>query len=239
MTPSTPRTINSLIFKPSAGTSPWAGLLIALFCALLLPGCGKSASSSALDAELAALDSSDAKARETAIMHLMDLPDGAEGESKVIGLLKDDSADVRSTAIKFLSKFENKDPEVVAAYKSLAASDPDAGVRDQAFGAFGTFGDQGEFIALCKEYLAGADEDKQFSGVSALSAMEGEAAAAAQTELIAALKSKNANVRYKSAVALGNLGAKATAEAKAGLEALASDPDEQVKESAKEALGKL
>jgi len=237
MTPSTPRTINPLIFKPKSGSSPWPGLLLALLCALLLPGCGKKTSSQ-LDIELEALDSDDAKARQTAIMHLMDLPEGADGTKKVIGLLKDDSADVRSTAIKFLSKFENKDPEVVAAYKSLAASDPDAGVRDQAFGAFGTFGDQGEFIALCKEYLAGADEDKQFSGASAL-AGQGEAAAAAQTELIAALKSQNALVRYKSAVALGNLGAKATAEAKAGLEALASDSDAQVKESAKEALGKL
>ena len=67
----------------------------------------------------------------------------------------------------------------------------------------------------------------------------GDAAASAQTELIGALKSKNEVVRYKAAVALGNLGANATAEAKAGLEALASDPDAQVKASAKEALKKL
>ena len=238
MTPSTSRTINSSVDRPKSGASPWSGLLIALLCALLLPGCGKNTSSQ-LDAELAALESSDAKARETAIMHLMDLPEGAEGTKKVIGLLKDDSADVRSTAIKFLSKFENKDPEVVAAYKSLAGSDPDEGVRGQAFGALGTFGDQDEFILLCKEYLAGADEEKQLAGAEALAAIEGDGAAAAQTELIAALKSKNAIVRYKSAVALGNLGAKATAEAKAGLEALASDSDAQVKESAKEALGNL
>ena len=100
-------------------------------------------------------------------------------------------------------------------------------------------GEEADFIALCKEYLAGADEDKQSAGAEGLAQIEGDGAAVAQTELIAALKSKNALVRYKSAVALGNIGAKATEEAKAGLAALASDSDEQVKESAKEALGNL
>jgi len=56
---------------------------------------------------------------------------------------------------------------------------------------------------------------------------------------LASLKDGSAEVRSQCAYALGNLGAKATAETKTALEAAAKDADKDVAEAGKAALESL
>lgn len=236
MTPSTPKMINSLIFKPSAGTSPWTGLLIALLCAFLLPGCGKSTNSK-LDLELAALDSSTPDERETALLHLKDIAGGEAAAPKAIKLLKDDSAGVRTAAIGLLAKF--KTPEALTALGSLAANDPDEGVQGEAMAALLGMGATDKYIEVCIAFVNGADAGKQSIGANGLQQVDAGVAEAAQDALLARLKDGSAEVRSQCAYALGNLGAKATAETKTALEAAAKDADKDVAEAGKAALESL
>ena len=238
MTASNSKTIISFTGKPNSGVSRWPGLLLALFCAMLLPGCGKTANSQ-LDLELAALDSSTAGERETALLHLKDIAGGEEAAPKAIKLLKDDSAGVRTAAIGLLAKFEQKTPEVLTALGSLAANDPDEGVQGEAMAALLGMGATDKFIEVCIAFVNGADAGKQSIGANGLQQVDAGVAEAAQDALLARLKDGSSEVRSQCAYALGNLGAKATAETKTALEAAAKDADKDVAEAGKAALESL
>jgi len=237
MTPSTPKMINSLIFKPGAGTSPWAGLLIALLCAFILPGCGKT--NSKLDAELAALDSDDAKARETALLHLADVAGGEEAAPKAVELLKDDSEGVRAAAITLLAKYEHKTDEALGALASLASGDPDESVQGSALGALKELGATDKYVEVCVALLNGADAGKQSIGANGLQQVGDAAGEAAQAALLTRLKDGSAEVQAQCAYALGELGANASAETKTALEAAAKSTNKDVAEAGKAALESL
>lgn len=237
MTPSTPRTNNALIFKPSAGTLSWSGLLLALLCAFLLPGCGKKTNSK-LAMELEGLESATATERADALLHLTDMGEEAESAApKAIELLTDASSDVRSAAIGLIAKLKVNTPESVAGLSKAASGDEDEGIRSSALDALHAVGAHEEHVNVCKGLLASDDERQRGQAAMGLSEA-GEHAAAAQTELVAALEDKEPYVRMYAAMALGNLGSKA-ASAKAKLEALTSDKEADVAAAAKEALEKI
>ncbi len=220
MTPSTPRTNNFLMDSPQSGTSPWPGLLIALFCALLLPGCGKKTSSK-LDAELAALESSDAKARETALLHLvgMSKEDAASGAPKAVGLLKDTEKGVRSAAIQLILTSEHKSPEALAGLLATATGDADSEIQQAAMNALLNLGAAEEHLAAAKVLLASDDAGKRCGAANSLAEASVESIATLEKELAACLTDKDDCAREYSALALEKLGDQASAETKAALAA--------------------
>jgi hypothetical protein len=220
MTYSTSRTINSLMDRPKSGTSPWTGLLLALFCgALLLPGCGGGAGPSKLDRELKALESDTASERETALLHLVNLPDGAEGAPKAVGLLKDTEKGVRSAAISLIAKSEHKTPEALAALSAVATGDADTDVAQFAMDTLLALGAAKEHVKAAQAHLASDDGAKRCAGANSISEASAESIATLEKELATALTDKDDCVREYSALALEKLGDKASAETKAALAA--------------------
>jgi len=239
MTDSNSKTRSNFSDNFNSRTSRWL-LLLALFCGtLLLPGCGGGAGPSKLDRELKALESETASERETALLHLAGM--GKEAESaapKAVELLKDDNVGVRAAAVALIADFEHKTPEALAGLVVLASGDADADVQQSAMTALNDLGAHEEHVKAAKALLASDDGDKRCAAANALS-QAGEHAAAAQTELIAGLTDAESCVREYCAVALGNLGAKASGEAKAALESAAGDKESTVAEAVKGALENL
>jgi HEAT repeat protein len=240
MTASNSKTILTFTDKFSFGASCWPGLLLALLCALLLPGCTSDTDSIlAADPELAeeinGLESALATDRETALLHLADLgKERAEDVAapRAVELLKDENANVRKAAMLLITRFGHKTPESVAALIAAATSDEDVDVRGEAF-----YGHE-EFVKLCKTLLTGDDPDKRCMAANGLVGA-GEHAMAAETELLAGLKDSEWCVREQCADALGKFGSKASAEVKAALKAAANDEDAKVAKAAKAALKNL
>ncbi len=241
MTDSNSKTRSNFSDNFNSRTSRWL-LLLALFCgALLLPGCGGGAGPSKLDRELKALESETASERETALLHLADMgkAEAESAASKAVGFLKDENAGVRGAAVKLLVKFEHKTPDALTALGSLAQSDSDESVQGEALQALQELGATDKYIEVCIAFLTGADAGKQSIGANGLQGVEKGAAVAAQAALLTRLKDGSAEVRSQCVYALGNLGAKASDETKAALEAAAKDPDKDVAEAGKAALESL
>jgi len=221
-------------------SSLWKSLLLGLFCSIFLPGCGDGAGPSKLDREMGALDSETASERETALMHLTGMgKEKAESAApKAVELLKDENAAVRAAAVALIASFEHKTPEALAGLADLASGDTDADVQQNAMIALNDLGAHEQHVEAAKALLASDDGDKRCAAANALSEA-GEHAAAVQTELIAGLMDTESCVREYCALALGNLGAKASAEAKAALADAAGDKESTVAEAVKTALENL
>ena len=214
------------------------GQLLVLLSALLLPGCSKKTDPAVLE-EMKALDSSSAADREDALLHLADMGDKAKPAApKAVELLNDQSEGVRNAAIQLIIRTEHNTPESLAGIGALASEDEDEEVRHNALNALKSLGAHEKHAKIYAELLNSGKERQRELGALGLSEA-GEHAAVAQAQLVAGLKDKLPYVRMYCAMALGNLGAKASDEAKAQLETMKNDREKMVADTVKEALKKL
>ncbi len=215
------------------------GQLLVLLSALLLPGCSKKTDPAVLE-EMKALDSPSAADREDALLHLADMGDKAKPAApKAVELLNDQSVGVRNAAIQLIIRTEHNTPESLAGIGALASEDEDEEVRHNALNALKSLGAHEKHAKICAELLSSRNERQREVGALGL-AEAGEYAAVAQAQLVAGLKDrKSTYVRMYCATALGNLGAKASDEAKAQLETMKNDREKMVADAVKEALKKL
>ena len=233
MTPSNSKAISS-----ASATCRHTSLLFVLFIALLLPGCGEKTSPTVLK-EIEALDSTSAKEREDALLHLADHKEKAkQAGPKAVELLNDDSAGVRVAAIKLIATSRFDTAEALAAIAALAAEEKDEGVRSEALNALLGLEAHEEHAEVCAKLLGSKEEGVR--EVAALGLAEAkDKAVVAETEILTGLKDKSAYVRMYCAMAIGNIGVDASDGAKKQLEALKNDKEEMVRDAVKEALGKL
>ena len=214
-----------------------------MITSLLVLGCGKGGGSgpdAKADRALDALNSASTKEEKLAAIGLLKDVSASASEkagAKAVELLKDGEMEVQIGAMDLIAAMKYNDPAAVTAISGLFQSTSELEIKKHVMTTLKGIGATDQHVKICKEAMAGGDEDMQGYGAYQLSDV-GEAAAAAQAELIAALDSKEHYGRMYAAMALGNIGSKA-AEAKAKLEALTSDKDADVAAAAKEALGKL
>ena len=215
-----------------------------MITSLLVLGCGKKSGGSGPEAKAAsaldALNSASTKEEKLAAIGLLkDVSASASEEAgaKAVELLKDGEMEVQIGAMDLIAVMKYNDPAAVTAISGLFQSSSELEIKKHVIQTLKGIGATDQHVKICKEAMAGGDEEMLGYAAYQLSDV-GEAAAAAQAELIAALDSKEPYGRMYAAMALGNIGSKA-AEAKAKLEALTSDKDSDVAAAAKEALEKI
>ncbi|MDZ8137842.1 MAG: HEAT repeat domain-containing protein [Nostoc sp. DedQUE04] len=157
--------------------------------------------------------------------------------AELLGLLKDESDDVRNSAASALGKLGNASPQVVEALLSLFKDESEI-VRDSAVVALANLGNASPQIV---EALLGLFKDESWnvrnSSASALGKL-GNASPQVVKALLGLLKDESENVRNSAASALGKLG-NASPQGVEALLGLLKDESENVRYYAASALGNL
>ncbi|MHC5764440.1 MAG: HEAT repeat domain-containing protein [Nostoc sp.] len=157
--------------------------------------------------------------------------------AELLGLLKDESQNVRYSAAEALGNLGNASPQVVEALLSLL-KDETENVRYSAVFALGKLGNASpQVVEALLGLLKDESESVRYSAAFALGKL-GNASPQLVEVLLGLLKDESENVRDFAALALGNLG-NASPQVVEVLLGLLKDESENVRNSAAEALGNL
>jgi HEAT repeat protein len=184
---------------------------------------------------VAQLERGDRDARRDAAWALNLLGPGSEEAARALArALEDGESDVRSSAAFSLSRFDGVEASTIERLRELARGDPDRHVRSNSLIAL----DRLAAREVAEEALLGGLEDLEFNVFSDAVCLLLERTGNDSRALEACrrkLRGSDAAWRGRTAHLLANLGSKARA-LQPDVERLLEDPDEDVREAAREAI---
>ena len=132
----------------------WRVGMVLLVCAALFAGCAGGGGPRLAEA-LENIENPDEAFRLQGLKTFLAMGEKAKPyAAKVAALLKDDSAEVRISAIGVLVGIKDNSPEVVQELSAMVSGDAEASVQTTALHALMDVGAHEQFLKACKEVIA-------------------------------------------------------------------------------------
>ena len=183
-----PKAVSSSPEKFPSAAPVWRVGMVLLVCAALFAGCVGGGDPRLAEA-LENIENPDEAFRLQGLKTFLAMGEKAKPHAAMVAaLLKDDSAEVRISAIGVLVGIKDNSPEVVQELSAMVSGDAEANVQTTALHALMDVGAHEQFLKACKEVIAGDDAAKQGEAIMYLSeaAIGGVAGAKEELEAIAA-----------------------------------------------------